>query len=280
MKYAQALQEAKRAVTTLGISQCPLAQKTGLIALVFGGDDDSALANVVVTVGTTRIPTDARGIAMFVPLPTGRHTVHADCPGNPTTLVAPKDESAQVDEGKCPVVPLHMPTGVTPELKVAWAHDKAAVAGVEIELVESGAPKKTTTQAGVAKWDRLLPPSRFTVTPTFPDGKHYLLFDTAGRVVNSIDLKAGASQTFEIKRQRVTFRVQRLTGGVLQEVEGATIKLKVPATQVTTALSNTQAVAELIIPVEQRDQATTWEVESLTPDASAAIYEVVEVTTT
>jgi hypothetical protein len=261
-----------------GAATCPI-QKTGLIVLVYGGDRDDALPGVSVTVNGKLVVTDPSGLARFIPIAAGDHTVHADRPEGSPELIAPDDEHTTVTLGQCPICPLHMPTGVIPEITILWAHDDHAVEGVEIEIEKSGAPKRTTSDVGIATWVQRVRPYRYDIKTVFPDGAAYLLFDGVP-AVNWVDLSTGPRHTLKIKRNLVTFRVQKQVGAAVEELADARVKLKDPEKELATALKVGQAIAEFAIPIVKPDQKKTCEVVSLTPDTTDAVYEVVEVIST
>ncbi|MFP2905291.1 hypothetical protein ACLESD_09585 [Pyxidicoccus sp. 3LFB2] len=254
-----------------------MVEKTGLIVLVYGGDTGDALPGVRVMVDGRPMETGENGLARFIPCEAGEHTVSAVRPEGMPELVAPDDERVEVEPGQCPICALHMPRGVTPSIRILWAHDDHAVAGVELELKKSGAPKCTTTELGTATWAQHVRPYSYDVQAVFPDGAPYLLFDGAV-AVNSVDLLLRPAHTLKIKRSPVTFRVQQQVGGAVEELVDARVKLRDLAQDAATALEVGQALAKFVIPVVKVEQQKTCEVESLTPDASDAVYEVVEVT--
>lgn len=279
MNFQQARAAAEEAARGLasGVASCPSTERTGLIVLVYGGADGDALTGVPVSVnGGAPRPTDESGLARFIPIAAGDHTVHADRPEGAPELLMPSDEPAVVLLGQCPICMLHIPAGVIPELTILWAHDDGPVANVELEIQGSGAPKRSTTELGVATWVLGVRPGPYDVVATFPDGASYLLFQ--GAVASRrVDLST-ARHTLKIKRNLVTFRVQKQVGAAFEELVDARVKLREPDKELTTALDGGQALAKLTIPVVRADQPLTCEVVSLTPDATDDVYEVVEVT--
>lgn len=270
----QAADEASRQVVN-GVGECPL-QKTGLIVLVFGGDDDSSLTGVQVTANGQDV-TDGSGLARFIPIPPATYTVSAARPQDRPALIAPEPEQVIVKAGQCPVVALHMPTGIVPEITLLWAHDNSGVRDAEVELAKSGAPKKTTTEAGIAAFGVRVRPYRFDVKVTFADGHKYLLFE-GDTDVKSVLITGDGKRTLKIKRNRIKFHVVKQVGANVEELVGAKVKAKGPDAEGTTALEGMQAVTTIDIPVTERDQKTIFPVDSLTPDATDDLYEVVEVT--
>lgn len=283
MNFAQARALAEETAKALadGAATCEERERTGLIVLVYGGAGagDQALAGVPVSIdGGEPVPTDESGLARFIPLAAGPHTVHADRPGSAPELLVPDDAAVSVVTGTCSICMLRMPAGVVPELTIQWAHDDAPVPHVELEIVASGAPKRTTTELGVATWTQGIPPAAYDVEAVFPDGAKYLLYQ-GGVASKRVDLTT-CSHTLRIKRQLLTFRVQRQDGAALEELVDARVKIAEPNEELTTALVEAQAIAKLAIPVVRTDQPVVRKVVSLTPDATDAAYEVVEITST
>ncbi|WP_164018519.1 hypothetical protein [Pyxidicoccus trucidator] len=278
MNFQAALAAANEAARALagGVSTCPV-EKTGLIVLVYGGDNDDALPNVRVTVDGNPMDTGANGLARFIPIVEGDHTVHVVRPDGSPELIAPDDEQVQVNRAECPIRALHMPTGVIPRIKLVWDHDDSPVAGVEFEIKKSGAPKRTTSDLGIATWDQRLRPYFYDIQAVFPGGVSYLVFDR-GTATSRVDLSLPPPQTLKIKRSLVTFHVQKQVGAAVEELVDARVKLRDPEQERPTAIEVAKSVAKFVIPVGKPEQLKTCDVVSLTPDTTDAVYEVVEVT--
>lgn len=164
---------------------------------------------------------------------------------------------------------------VIPEIEIRWAHDNSAAPDTEVAILQSGADKRTTDLTAWAKWAQSVRCASYGIDAVSADGDHYVLF-REDAATKSVDLTKGPKHSFKIKRNLVNFHVQQQVPGAVEEMVGARVKIKSPALEKATALSEAKALAKFVIPVVREDQKATVEVVCLTPDDTDAVFELIE----